>query len=170
MKIKVHFDKEYWVLFNSMKNQKFNNHTISSKTTHEFSDLFSIFSRWCLSRMQMRGLLVNFILVQFKEGLKIQSAHQNNKPRTPSLPPPPCYAKKRGDYINVYIFINHLGDSRPQNKEKLLVWVFLLQWVLPVGKGKEVDNSIEFNSILLTLTTTKYNIFYSKKKWNVQST
>ena len=77
--------------------------------------------------------------------------------------PLPRPAKKRGDYINVYIFINHLGDSRPQNKEKLLVWVFLLQWVLQVGKGKEVDNSIEFNSILLTLITTKYNTFYSKK-------
>ena len=110
----------------------------------------------------MRGLLVNFILVQFKEGLKIQSPHQNNKPPTPSLPP--CPAKKRGDYINVYIFINHRGDSRSQNKEKFLVWVFLLQWVLQEGKGKEVDNSIEFNSILLTPTTTKYNIFYSKKK------
>ena len=69
-----------------------------------------------------------------------------------------------------YIFINHLGDSRPQNKENLLVWVFLVQWVLQVGKGKEVDNSIEFNSILFTLITTKYNIFYSKKKLNVQST
>ena len=80
----------------------------------------------------------------------------------PTPPPLPC--QKKGDYINVYMFINHLGDSRPQNKEKLLVWVFLLQWVLPVGKGKEVDNSIEFNSILLTLTTMKYNIFYSKKK------
>ena len=110
----------------------------------------------------MRGLLVNFKLVQFKEGLKIQSPHQNNKP-----PAPP---KKRGDYINVYIFINHLGDSRPQNKENLLVWVLLVQWVLQVGKGKEVDNSIEFNSILFTLITTKYNIFYSKKKLNVQST
>ena len=107
----------------------------------------------------MRGLLVNFILVQCKEGLKIQSPHQNNKPPIPSLPPPPPPCQKRGDYINVYIFINHLGDSRPQNKEKLLVWVFLLQWVLQVGKGKEVDNSI-----LLTLIITKYNIFYCKKK------
>ena len=79
------------------------------------------------------------------------------------FPTPPSPAKKRGDYINVYIFINLLGDGRPQNKEKLLVWVFLLQWVLQVGKGKEVDNSIEFNSILLTLITTKYNTFYSKK-------
>ena len=107
----------------------------------------------------MRGLLVNFTLVQFKEGLKIQSPHQNNKP-----PPPPLPYQKRGDYINVYIFINHRGDSRPQNKEHLLVWVFLVQWVLQLGKGKEVDNSIEFNSILFTLITTKYNIFYSKKK------
>ena len=81
------------------------------------------------------------------------------------FPPLPRPAKKRGgDYINVYIFINHLGDSRPQNKENLLVWVCLVQWVLQVGKGKEVDNSIEFNSILFTLITTKYNIFYSKKK------
>ena len=79
------------------------------------------------------------------------------------FPTPPSPAIKRGDYINVYIFINLLGDSRPQNKEKLLVWVFLLQWVLQVGKGKELDNSIEFNSILLTLITTKYNTFYSKK-------
>ena len=79
-------------------------------------------------------------------------------------PPPPLPYQKRGDYINVYIFINHRGDSRPQNKEHLLVWVFLVQWVLQLGKGKEVDNSIEFNSILFTLITTKYNIFYSKKK------
>ena len=107
----------------------------------------------------MRGLLVNFILVQFKEGLKIQSPHQNNKPPTPS-PPPPTLPKKRGDYINVYIFINHLGDSRPQNKENLLVWVFLVQWVLQVGKGKEVDNSIEFNSILFTLYTCYNEIQY----------
>ena len=78
--------------------------------------------------------------------------------------PPPCQKKGGGGYINVYIFINHLGDSRPQNKENLLVWVFLVQWVLQVGKGKEVDNSIEFNLILFTLITTKYNIFYSKKK------
>ena len=117
--------------------------------------------------MQMRGLLVNFILVQFKEGLKIQSPHQNNKPPPP--PPPPA-RQKRGDYTIVYIFINHLGDSRPQNKENLLVWVFLVQWVLQVGKEKEVYNSIEFNSILFTLITTKYNIFYSKKKLNAQST
>ena len=66
--------------------------------------------------------------------------------------------------VRLYIFINHLGDSRPQNKENLLMWVFLVQWVLQVGKGKEVDNSIEFDSILFTLITTKYNTFYSKKK------
>ena len=84
--------------------------------------------------------------------------------------PRPVKKKGGGDYISVYIFINHLGDSRPQNKENLLVWVFLVQWVLQVGKGKEVDNSTEFNSILFTLITTKYNIFYSKKKLNVQST
>ena len=50
------------------------------------------------------------------------------------------------------------------------MWVFLVQWVLQVGKEKEVDNLIEFDSILFTLITTKYNIFYSKKKLNVEST
>ena len=102
----------------------------------------------------------NFILVQFKEGLKIQSPHQNNKPPTPS--PPPC--QKRGDYINAYIFINHLGDSRPQNKENLLMWMFLVQWVLQLGKGKEVDNSIEFNSILLTLILQRNTIYFIVRK------
>ena len=93
-----------------------------------------------------------------------------NSITTPKQQTPRPAKKKGGDYINVYIFINHLGDSRPQNKENLLVWVFLVQWVVQVGKGKEVDNSIEFNSILFTLIITKYNIFYSKKKLNVQST
>ena len=70
----------------------------------------------------------------------------------------------------MYIYLLTTWVKEPQNKENLLVWVFLVQWVLQVGKGKEVDNSIEFNSILFTLITTKYNIFYSKKKLNVQST
>ena len=96
-----------------------------------------------------------------------------NSITTPKQQTPRPAKKKKGGgggYINVYIFINHLSDSRPQNKENLPVWVFLVQWVLQVGKGKEVDNSIEFKSILFTLITTKYNIFYSKKKLNVQST
>ena len=88
-----------------------------------------------------------------------KSPHQNNKPPSlPPPPPPPC--QKRGDYINVYMFISHLGDSRPQNKENLLVWVFLVQWVLQVGKGKEVDNSIELNSMLFTLLSYYNEIQY----------
>ena len=50
----------------------------------------------------MRGLLVNFILVQFKEGLKIQSPHQNNKP--PTHPPPPP-RQKRGDFFYKCIYL-----------------------------------------------------------------
>ena len=103
-----------------------------------------------------------FHISSIQRRLKNSIATPKQQTSHPIPTPLPC--QKKGDYINVYIFINHRGDSRSQNKEKFLVWVFLLQWVLQEGKGKEVDNSIEFNSILLTPTTTKYNIFYSKKK------
>ena len=49
----------------------------------------------------MKGLLVNSILVQFKEVLKIQSPYQNNKPPTP--PPPPPRQKRGGLYKCIYI-------------------------------------------------------------------
>ena len=62
--------------------------------------------------MQTKGLLVNFILVQFKEGLKIQSPHQNNKPPTPPPPPP---KKGGGLYKCIQLFQLTLSD---QNKAK----------------------------------------------------
>ena len=99
---------------------------ITLNVTKTIGDVFSTFSPSCLSGMQMRGLLVNFILVQFKEGLKIQSPHQNNKPPTPPPIPP-----KKGDYIVMYIYLLTtwvIADL----KIKKMYWCgcFLVQWVL----------------------------------------
>ena len=76
----------------------------------------------------MRGLLVNFKLVQFKEGLKIQSPHQNNKP-----PAPPKKGGGGGDYINVYIYtVEPLHNGHPSGQKKVAV---AERWPLWGGRG-----------------------------------